>query len=634
MPGVVGIFNIQEKSNINLANLISRMCKVIKHKNWFKVDQFIDESIGIGRVSLGIVNPEKQPIFNEDKSLFIVMEGEIFDYQELQDSLIEKGHIFCYNNDPEFVLHLFEEYGEKFASKLNGTFIIVIGDVKNKKLFIINDRIGTRPFYYTLNNGCLIFASEVKAILEDETFKRIVNDEAIFDFFMRGYLLGNKTLFQGIMLLPPASIMICHNNEISIEEYWELRFQEDPETFSEDYYIETLGKLFLQAIKRQMSTKHRLGVSLSGGIDSRTIVASMRRNNANLDFITLTFGENERCDDAKFAYAVSKRIGVKNYFFKLSPDSTVDLAENAVYLTDGMVCCSNVCVALDAYEKAKRIIKCNIDCWMAGDMGDEFLSRVDPEFFDIESDVVFRNKLFEELHRTFSKQMLQHLFKKSYYSENIHLAKKSFLNSLKSLNDVSENKYIYYKIRNSNRRWIFQSHEVDRMYWESRTPFCDNDLVDFLLKIPSRLRLGAYLYQKTLKKWFPKLANVPWQRTGLLVDASALRTFLRRQSNRFQFLFYNLLRKFSKGHIDLHFPSRDFYDYDKWLRSNKRLKNYFLDVLLDKRTLSRKYFNLNYIKKLIELHMSGKENYSKQLAILLTFELWHREFIDKKEESI
>jgi asparagine synthase (glutamine-hydrolysing) len=298
---------------------------------------------------LGIFNPEPQPIFNQDKTLFIMMEGEIYDYQDMKQELISKGHKFSVDNDPEFILHLYEEYGKDQVHKLNGSFIVVIWDEIAQKLLIINDRYGLRPLYYTEHNGYLLFGSEVKAILQDETLKRIVDDRSVADFFSFGYILGDKTFFRGIELLPPASLLTYNGGHISIEHYWDFNFNESYGDYPEEYYSEKLSKLLLQAVERQMNGNHKVGVPLSGGIDSRTIVASIAKKYYPIH--TFTFGKRN-CDDARFAQMVANKLGTNHHFFELKPDDLASYAEKAVYITDGMKNCvhahvSNILSGID-----------------------------------------------------------------------------------------------------------------------------------------------------------------------------------------------------------------------------------------------------------------------------------------------
>jgi len=187
MPGLVGIVSSKSKNTV-IEELLSMMCQSIKHETWHKTDTYLSKAAGLGRIHLGIFNPEPQPMFNEDKTLCIIMDGEIYDYQNAKQDLVSRGHKFSINNDPEFILHLYEEYGKDFVHKLNGSFTFIIWCEKSQNLLIINDRYGLRPLYYAERNGYLIFGSEVKAILQDQTFERKVDDRAVVDFFSFGYI--------------------------------------------------------------------------------------------------------------------------------------------------------------------------------------------------------------------------------------------------------------------------------------------------------------------------------------------------------------------------------------------------------------------------------------------------------------
>jgi len=308
MPGLVGIVKMQENP-LDIKHLLARMCKVIKHEDWYRIETFIDDYIGIGRVSLGILNPEPQPIFNEDKTLCIMMKGEIYDYQSLKEELITRGHRFSINNDPDFILHLYEQYGKAFVHKLNGSFVLAIWDKRKKEIVVVNDRYGLRPLYYSKRNGYLLFGSEVKAILEDETFERVVDERAVADFFAFEYILGDKTFFKGISVLLPASILTARKNNISIEQYWDFNYKE--ETFSEEYYAEELVKRFKKAVERVMQSKHRKGLFLSGGLDSRSILAA-----TDGELYTFTFGEKES-KEAKISEIVANKKKTKHEFLEL-----------------------------------------------------------------------------------------------------------------------------------------------------------------------------------------------------------------------------------------------------------------------------------------------------------------------------
>lgn len=624
LVGIVGILKKIE-NNLNIEVLLNRMCNALKHERWRKIDNFFEDTIGLGRVYLGFVNPEPQPIFNEDKSILIMMEGEIFDYQNVMNELLSKGHDFSVNDDPEFLLHCYEEYELKMVNFLNGSFIAAIFDKKKNKLILINDRYGSRPLYYTLHNGCLLFSSEIKAILEENTFERKVNDEAVFDFFLWGNLLGNKTLFNGINLLPPASILEFEEDNLKLKQYWRIKFEEDYEDLPEEYYIAKLEKLILQAVKRQSRKKHKLGVFLSGGLDSRTIAAALHKNDPNFKFGTFTFGKNPHCDDARYAYAVSRKLGVPHHFFIMSPDYLASHSEKIVHMTDGMYPCLDGHGA-SVFGHMRQYCKISV----GGALMDVMFSLLPEHMFNISKKQVLQ-RIIKKEPTNFNLNMISKLFAKDYYSQKAGLAWKSFKEAMKECKSKhSTNAFSYFLITQRTRRFVLLGVEFSRNYFECRTPFLDNDLVDFFLTVPPRLRAEVYLYSKMLKKLAPNLAKNPWQKRGMSLFASRYQVFIRRVARKLFNVLGVLIRKFSFHRIRLYHHRKDFHDYDEWIRKNKRVKKYFLSILLDNKTLNRKYFNPDYIKKLIQLHMNGKQNYSRQLASLLTFELWHRQFVDGK----
>jgi len=176
MPGLIAV--VDTRDHKGLVDLSVRMCRSMKHEHWYTTDLWHGEGVALGRVSLGTVDPEHQPFFSEDGSLCIVMEGDIFDTKQLRNDLLSRGHSLRTNNNPELLLRAYEEYGDGFANRLNGIFVLTIWDSKRKRLIVANDRYGVRFLYYAQNNGRALFASEVKAILEvtpTESFIFVLN---------------------------------------------------------------------------------------------------------------------------------------------------------------------------------------------------------------------------------------------------------------------------------------------------------------------------------------------------------------------------------------------------------------------------------------------------------------------------
>ena len=612
MPGLVGIVS-RYNDSIDIKDLLLDMCQVIQHEKWYKTDTFIDKTLGLGRVHLGIFNPESQPIFNQDKTLCIIMEGEIYNYQNMKEECIAKGKKFYFNNDPELILHLYEEYGTDFVHKLNGFFTLAIWNEKTQKLLIVNDRYGFRPLYYTEYNGYLLFGSEIKAILQDKTQKKNVDDRSVADFFSFGYILGNKTFFQGIKLLPPASILTYNEGNISIDQYWDLEFNEEYSDQSEEYYVEKLSKLILQAVERQMKGNHRFGVPLTGGLDSRTIAASIDKKYYPIH--TFTFGKPD-CDDAGFAYMLSKKLGTTHHFYEFEPAHLASYAEKVVYLTDGM----KNCVHAHIYNILDGIHQ-NVDVIFDGIQGLRFVTP-GSELYGADDAEIFSD-LFNPL------KNIDQFFSDSYYLK-IQQYLNHFSDDILINSDINLpfNRYNYYFLKQRKRRFSIFGPIILRTKVETRFPFYENEIMDFILTVPPVLRVNDYLFKKTIITLFPHLLTVPYQKTGLPLNAGNLNLKAHEKIERVKALINSGVRR-TIGYESVFKDHSNYADYNNWMRNDKKLREYIYDILLDNRTLERPYFNQEYIKKIIDLHMSGKKNNFELIGRLLTFELWNRQFIDK-----
>lgn len=622
MPGLIGIVSAKDE-NSSIEGLLPKMCRAIKHEEFHKIDHYIGKFAGMGRVHPCIFNPEPQPVYNEDRTLCLIMDGEIYDYEDLKNELIQKGHKFSINNDPEFILHMYEEYGTDLVNKINGSFTLALWNENQKKLTIINDRYGIRPLYFAVHKGYLLFGSEVKAILEDNTFERTVDHRSIAEFFSFGYILGSKTFFQGIELLPPASIMTYNLEKIEITQYWDFKFREVYDDISEKECTRELSRLILQAVKRQTKGVHRIGIPLSGGLDSRTIAASIQKKNYPVH--TFSFGRKDS-DDVKIAKIVSERLGMQHHFFEFKPDDLIYYAEKAVYLTDGMQNCIHA-HRMQTYNEVRDFMDVALIGWIGDSaIGSGFLrsdqSMIDDKF-----------ELFKIISGFYSTDFLSNLFSNDYFpvfKENFALSKNYILKIDENANiNLSNNRLMYYNFKERQRRFILMGPVLVKNSIEIRMPFADNDLIDFVLQIPPEFKINKHLYIKTILSMFPDLADCPYQATGLPLNAS---TIAKRSKS-----FFELVKKITNTYSRKIFKiklfveeNRNFHDYNNWIRNNKELREYITGILLDERTINRHYFNRKYIKEILDSHIGKSEDHAELIGRLLTFELWNRLFIDRK----
>ena len=261
MPGLIAI--IDKDCN---ESLLQSMISSITHEEWQKTDSYIQSPLSVARVHLGILNPAKQPIFNENGTVFIFLDGEIYTEKLERKKLHSKGHKFDINNDAEFCLHLYEEIGDNFVEKIEGSFTLVIYDIRKERIIIANDRHGLRPLYYTKIGKRIVFASEVKAILRDNNFKKEIDNEAIADFFAFGWILGDKTFFREVKSLLPGSIAIWSKEKLDISQYWKFEFKDSNKAqLNINDYANNLVALIRKAAKKQTQGNSRIGVFLSGG---------------------------------------------------------------------------------------------------------------------------------------------------------------------------------------------------------------------------------------------------------------------------------------------------------------------------------------------------------------------------------
>lgn len=638
MPGIVAIIDPKGSNSEINQSLLRTMAQAIAHEEWHKIEVYSKPPLYIGRVHLGIENAEQQPIFNEDESICIFMDGQIFGYDEEKIRLEQKGHKFKLNNDPEFCLHLFEEYGEGFVEKLNGSFLLIIYDLKREIILIANDRHGLLPFYHTKIGDKHIFSSEVKAILKDEDFKKEIDHEAVADFFAFGRILGDKTLFKEVKALFPSSIVVFSEGKIFTKKYWDFKFEEEYDSnLNEEYYVNTLATLFKKAVKQRTKSKRCFGVFLSGGLDSRLTAAAIDRKCYPIH--TFTFGVKGG-DELKIAKIVAEKLGSQHESMELKSDYLVSFAEKGVYLTDGMLNCAHF-----HWISFLSIVREKADVMFHG-LGLEPLLTTAlrrtafAHFFGTGSGILLERQmseaeenayaslLYKFLNTLVPEKMMPLFYSNGYYQKIKEYPRKSFEKHLSTVKEKDPvNKTDSFWLRFFGRYYV--SRVILRNYCEDRVASMDNDFFDFALKIPRNFRFKHQkLYFKLLARLNPSLARVPYQRTGIepaMPELAHRIGFLFKGSYKF---LVKKIREKTRGLISL--PDKIGYpDYGMWIRKDKKLREFFERILLDKRTLERGYFNPKFITRMIHDHISGKKDWTSLLCALLTFELWHRLFIDK-----
>ncbi|MFN3966974.1 MAG: asparagine synthase (glutamine-hydrolyzing), partial [Endomicrobiia bacterium] len=320
MCGICGIFNFG-KTNPVEENQIRKMCNVMIHRGPDDEGIFVEKKIGLGMRRLAIIDLETghQPIFNEDKSICIVLNGEIYNFQELRIGLEKMGHKFYTKTDVETVIHLYEEYKEKCVEHLRGMFAFALWDIKNQKLFLARDRLGKKPLFYTIQNGSLIFASEMKSILEVIGRTPEIDFESIDFYLTYQYISSPGTIFKTIKRLQPANILICDKNgNIKIEKYWDLDFTKKTNlSFKEA--SQRIREILIESTKLRLISDVPLGAFLSGGHDSTIIVGLMSQLQSR-PVKTFSIGfEDQDFSELKYAKIVAKKFNTEHNEFIVKP---------------------------------------------------------------------------------------------------------------------------------------------------------------------------------------------------------------------------------------------------------------------------------------------------------------------------
>jgi asparagine synthase (glutamine-hydrolysing) len=295
MCGIVGTLNLSKQHAIEEANL-RQMLAMIRHRGPDEFGIYIDSHIGMGNVRLCIVDltSGQQPITNEDGTLWIVYNGEIYNYIELRAELETRGHRFVTNTDTEVILHLYEDYGPTCLEHLNGPFAISIWDSRRRHFFLARDRVGIRPLFYTQRDGALIFGSEIKALLADPRLSAEIDPISLDQVFTFWSPLSPRTILRDVFELPPGHYMTVHDGRIEIHCYWEPQFPTEPTTkaSSVDEAAEELRSLLIDATRLRLRADVPVGTYLSGGLDSSTVTALARTQTENhLETFSIAFSD-------------------------------------------------------------------------------------------------------------------------------------------------------------------------------------------------------------------------------------------------------------------------------------------------------------------------------------------------------
>ena len=322
MCGIAGVWNFKSKAPVDPA-LLGRMIGLLDHRGPDDSGTYLSGALGLGHTRLSIVDLSggRQPMCNEDGSIWVVFNGEIYNHPELRSILSQKGHLFRTHSDTEVILHAYEEMGENCVREFNGQFAFAVWDGRRRELFLARDRMGVRPLFYAMHDGRFLFGSEIKTLFEDPTLPREIDPFAVDQVFTFWFPIPPRTGFLGVNELPPAHTLTVGERGIRTARYWELDFpawkerERSASSYPERWYVERLMDLLDDAVRIRLRADVPVGAYLSGGLDSSVITAlSRRRIDDRLKTFSIGF-EAEGFDETPFQTAVVRHLGTEHHPF-------------------------------------------------------------------------------------------------------------------------------------------------------------------------------------------------------------------------------------------------------------------------------------------------------------------------------
>lgn len=625
MCGICGVLNF-DLQKVEKGDL-QRMCQTLAHRGPDAEGYHLENNIGLGHRRLSIIDLEtgNQPIHNENKTVWLITNGEIYNFKELRQMLQNKGHQFATQTDAEVIVHLYEDYSEDCLQYLRGMFALAIWDGTQKKLFLARDRVGKKPLCYFYDGRRFIFASEIKAILQVPGVKREIDFEALNLYLSLQYVPSPWTMFKNIKKLPPAHYLLIKNKEVLVNKYWQLEVKTSPRLKQEEYE-EGIRENLDEAVRLRLVSDVPVGAFLSGGLDSSIIVGLMSKHLTS-PVKTFSVGFAEKLyNELTYSRIVAKKFNAEHQELLLRPKIMEILPKIVKYFDEPFAdysCIPTYYMAQFAAQKVKVVL--NGDggdesfagylrynaCKLAGyfDLIPAFLKKLiltSIYFIPKSSDIRMTNWQLKRFFRSLGlspqrrylnwisafnsqeKKMLCHgsiikdvnLGKEYELWDNVY-GQNQGINFVESTIKVDIQTYL------PNDLLVKMDMATMANSLEARSPFLDHKFMEYAAAIPVDLKLKNFINKYILKKTYENfLPRAIWQR-----------------------------KKMGFG-----------IPIGQWFR--EELKDFLQDTLFDKKATGREYFNKDFITGIIKEHMQGDTDNGYKLWTLLMFELWFREYID------
>jgi asparagine synthase (glutamine-hydrolysing) len=586
----------------------------LRHHPWYREHRWIDavEGVGLGRVARGPVSAADQPAYNAHGTLRAVLNGEILDYAEHRSQLEAAGHQFAADSHAELLIHGYEAEGPRFFRGLHGKFAAAIWDRTARRLVLVTDRFGMKPLYYAHLAERVLFASEIKALLADPAVSRRTSVRGLAQFFTFGQLLGEDTLFEGVKLLHAASVLTydADAGRVSLDRYWRPSYRTPTRGVKEA--LDRIDSAFARAVERCTADAAGLGLSLSGGMDARTILALTDRPLTTLSLgMTGSMDHRSAAEMARLAGCKHQQVVLGREFL----DRYDGHLQHMVRLTDGQYLCQSIVMpTLPVYrDLGVRVL-------LRGHAG-ELMHMNKAYNFSLDRRVLALDEtgLRDWLWRRLQAYMLDgtdgRLFGPGLRREIKALARASLDDCFAATADTEPQAHRIWRMfidQRLRRETAMSLVEFDSVV-ETRLPYLDNELVEELFAAPPELKIGDTIQAHILRARRPEFLRVVNVNTGTVVGAGRLRkaagTFRKR-----------VLAKIGV---------RGYQPYERlglWLR--QELRPLVERLLLSDRCLGRGVFDPDAVRAVVNNHLNHRANHTYLLLALLIFETAQREFVD------
>ncbi len=624
MCGIAGIASTGQGAREDVET-IRLMCNAIVHRGPDDEGFYVREGVGLGMRRLSIIDLSggHQPIHNEDQNVWVVFNGEIYNFLELRSELESHGHSFYTHSDTEVLVHLYEELGADFVRKLRGMFAIALWDDRQNTLLLARDRLGKKPLHFALRNGRLYFGSEIKSLLTVAPHLADVDREALLSYFQFGYLPDPLTAFKSIRKLSPGHLLEFKSGQIQLRSYWDLPDYGTFDPASEPECLDELERRLDEAVRIRLLSDVPLGALLSGGVDSSIIVALMARaKSGSVKTFSIGF-PNQDFDETVHARAVAERFATDHNEFIVDPDFSGTL-DKLTHLLEEPFADSSILPTFHVSQLARQ----HVTVALSGDGGDELYAGYDRYQINL------RRRAFEKIpawvgraYRNYAYPRLPQATWGRRFAYNISLGTRDrYIDSISYLPPDLRERSIFssdlldFAAGRPSPAELFRNYydgapaedELSRMQYLDTKTYLTADVLTKVdrMSMATSLEVRCPLLDHEFVEWSASLAP-HWK--------------LRMGQSKYA--LKKLAERLGVPTRTIHRPKQGFaVPLVHWFR--KELKSGIGQILLEPRSLARGYFNPLGVRTMLEEHWRGRRDHSGSLWILLIFELWHRNYLD------